>query len=326
MSNQSDTGTTTISPARLLEKVRAYQPDADLDILELAFSFAKEAHEGQCRTSGVPYITHPLAAAEILADAKLPIPIIIAGLLHDVPEDTKVTLDNIRNNFGEDIADMVSGITKLGKLKYRGIDRYVENLRKMFIAMASDVRVVVIKFADRIHNLMTLDALPEEKRRRVALESLEIYATIANRLGLNEFKTQLEDLSFKHVLPKEYDWTKELAEKAIRVKQNYVDEVKKVLEQELKNATITFSTLQGRVKHLFSLYKKLLKAERDIVQIHDLIALRIIVPTIGDCYATLGIIHQKWKPIRGKIKDYIAQPKPNGYQSLHTTVICKEAK
>ncbi len=310
----------------LLQKIRAYAPDADLDMVRLAFEFADKAHAGQLRASGEPYIVHPVKAAEILAGMRLPIPIIIACLLHDVPEDTKVTLDDIRKNFGDDIASMVGGITKLGKIKYRGIERYIENLRKMFVAMASDVRVILIKFADRIHNLETLDSLPQIKRLRIALESLEIYAPIANRLGMNEMRTHLEDLAFKYAKPKEYEWVKSLADTTIKVKKNYIDRVRALVEDDLKKANVHCISIQGRMKHLYSLYQKLLKRERDIVQIHDLIALRVLVENVADCYAALGIIHQRWKPLKGRIKDYISQPKPNGYQSLHTTVFCEDGE
>jgi len=317
------TGMAAISPDNLLAKVKAYDPKADLDMIRLAFEFARDAHEGQLRSSGEPYITHPLRASEILAEMRMPSSIVIAGLLHDVPEDTPVTIDDIRKNFGADVASMVGGITKLGKIKYRGIDRYIENLRKMFVAMASDVRVVLIKFADRVHNLETLGALPPNKRLRVALESLEIYAPIANRLGMNEIRTRIEDLAFKHAMPKEYEWAKNVADRTIKVKQGYIDRVRVTLGKHLKEANVPVTLIQGRVKHLYSLYQKLLKNDRDIVQVHDLIALRVIVPNVGDCYAALGIIHQHWKPLKGRIKDYISQPKPNGYTSLHTTVFCE---
>jgi GTP pyrophosphokinase len=312
-----------INANNLITKVLSYQPDADVDMIRLAFDFARDAHGNQTRKSGEPYIIHPLATAELLADMKVPTPVIIAGLLHDVPEDTTATIEDVRKNFGDDVASMVSGITKLGKIKYRGIDRYVENLRKMFVAMASDLRVILIKFADRIHNLSTLNALPSHKRLRVALESLQIYAPIANRLGINEIRAQLEDLAFAHVMPKEYEWVSGLMEQVIRVKKTYVDRIRNIIEQEIKANNIEVLDIHGRMKHKYSLYRKLIKYERDMVRIHDLIALRIIVPKISDCYAALGIIHQKWKPLKGRIKDYIAQPKPNGYQSLHTTIFCE---
>ena len=310
----------------LLARIRLYNPKADLDMVRLAFDYANSAHAGQKRLSNEPYIVHSLRTAEQLADMKLPIPIVIAGLLHDIPEDTPVTLEDIRKNFGDDIASMVAGITKLGKIKYRGIDRYVENLRKMFVAMASDIRVILIKFADRIHNLETLSALPPSKRMRIALESLEIYAPIANRLGMNEIKSRIEDLAFRHAMPKEYEWVSGLAQKAIKVKKTYIERIRLIVEDELRKANVPLIRIEGRVKHLYSLYRKLLKYDRDIVQIHDFIALRVIMPQVGDCYAALGIIHQLWKPLKGRIKDYIAMPKPNGYQSLHTTVFCEDGE
>lgn len=315
-----------VSSDNLIRKIRGYQPKADLDMVRLAFDYANAAHAGQKRMSNEPYIVHSLRTAEQLADMKLPVPIVIAGLLHDIPEDTRVTLDDIRKNFGDDIASMVAGITKLGKIKYRGIDRYVENLRKMFVAMASDIRVIIIKFADRIHNLETLSALPPAKRMRIALESLEIYAPIANRLGMNEIKSRIEDLAFKYVMPKEYEWVAALAAKTIKVKKTYIEKIRLLVEVELRQAGVPFLRIEGRVKHLYSLYRKLLKYNRDIVQIHDVIALRLIVPDVGDCYAALGLIHKLWKPLKGRIKDYIAVPKPNGYRSLHTTVFCEDGE
>jgi GTP pyrophosphokinase len=314
------------SVENLVNKIKAYNPKADLEMVRLAFDYANQAHGAQKRMSGEPYINHPVKTAEILAEMRLPAPIIIAGLLHDVPEDTPVTLEDVRKNFGDDIASMVSGITKLGKIKYRGIDRYVENLRKMFVAMASDVRVILIKFADRIHNLETLAAVPPAKRMRIAMESLEIYAPIANRLGMNEIKQRIEDLAFRHAMPKEYEWVSNLSQKAIKVKKSYIEKVSALVQEDLRSNNVPVVEIQGRLKHLFSLYQKLLKHSRDIVQIHDLIALRVLVPNVGDCYAALGIIHHRWKPLSGRIKDYIAQPKPNGYKSLHTTVFCDDGE
>jgi len=315
-----------ISPDNLINRIKAYNPRADVDMVRLAFEYAETAHAGQKRLSNEPYIIHSLRTAEILADMRLPVPIVIAGLLHDVPEDTSVTLEDIQKNFGDDIASMVGGITKLGKIKYRGIDRYVENLRKMFVAMASDVRVILIKFADRIHNLETLAALPPAKRLRIALESLEIYSPIAGRLGMYQIKSRIEDLAFKYAMPKEYEWVHDLAQRAIKVKKNYIEKIRLLVTEELKKANVPVLNIEGRVKHLYSLYRKLIKYDRDMVRIHDLIALRIILPAVGDCYAALGIIHQLWKPLKGRIKDYIAVPKPNGYKSLHTTVFCEEGE
>lgn len=306
----------------LIAKILHYAPNADQDMIRLAFEYAAEAHAGETRLNGEPYISHPLRVAEILADMRMPAPIIIAGLLHDIPEDTTFTIDDVRKNFGDDVASMVVGISKLGKIKYRGLDRYIENLRKMFVAIAADIRVILIKFADRIHNLETLDGVPAHKRARIALESLEIYAPIANRLGMNEIKIRLEELAFKHLDPKEYEWASRVTESAVRGKTRYIESVKKTLADHFAAANIGAVEIQGRVKHLYSLYKKLLTHDRDIARVHDLVALRIIVKNVGDCYAALGIIHQHWKPLAGRIKDYIAQPKPNGYRSLHTTVFC----
>lgn len=319
-------GNLTPTKDDLMRRVAECYPDEDLSVVERAYDFAAEAHEGRKRYSGDPYITHPTAAAMILARIQLPLPVVVAGVLHDVLEDTPTSYAELREEFGEDVATMVSRVTKLGTVKYRGVDRYVENLRKMFIAMAADVRVVFIKFADRIHNLRTLDAVPEAKRRRIALESLELYAPIANRLGMGEIRGELEDLSFKYVYPKEYEWvTGQVAGRLDRM-MRYVDEVKGIAKADLDGAGVEIVSMNGRTKHLYSLYRKLLNHERDLNRIYDLVAMRIVVPTVADCYAALGIIHSRWKPLKGRIKDYIAQPKPNGYQSLHTTVFCENGE
>lgn len=310
----------------LCDLVQSYDPKADRELITHAYEFAKEAHEGQKRASGEPYIIHPLAAAYNLAEMRLPAPIIIAGLLHDVPEDTTRTLEDIQSEFGEDIADMVGGITKLGKIKYRGMERYIENLRKMFLTMAADVRVVFIKFADRLHNLETLENIPPKKQFRIALESLEIFAPIANRLGMGEMKGRLEDAAFRYVYPKEYEWVKEISQTGRKVKQDYLDRVMDNTKQLLTDTGMQNVTIQGRAKHLYSLYRKLIRNDRNIARIYDLIAIRIIVNNLADCYAALGIIHSKWTPLKGRIKDYIAQPKPNGYRSLHTTVFCEDGE
>jgi GTP pyrophosphokinase len=304
----------------LMEKVTQYAKKTDIELVRLAYDFAKDAHAGQTRKSGEPYIDHPLAAAHILADMRIDPDIIVAALLHDVPEDTKVTLDEVEKNFGSDIASMVAGITKLGKLKYRGVERYIENLRKMFIAMAEDVRVMIIKFADRIHNLQTLSALPPQKQYRVALESLEIYAPIANRLGMDEIKGTIEDLSFKYVYPKEYQRVKRIRDERMKGKEKFFKDIQRRVKRELIKAGINIIITQGRNKRLYSFYKKLTRKDNQEAKIYDLVAIRIIVKTVADCYATLGILHNLWKPMRGRIKDYISQPKPNGYRSLHTTI------
>ncbi len=299
---------------------------ANVELVRRGFAFAEAAHQGQMRSSGEPYISHPLQTAITLAEMHMPVAIIVAGLLHDVPEDTPRTIEEITAEFGEDISSMVEGITKLSKIKYRGIERYIENLCKMFLAMAADVRVVFIKFADRLHNLQTLGSIPLKKQHRIALESLEIYAPIANRLGMGEMKGRLEDAAFKYVLPKEYVWTSELAQTARSNKEEYVDHVIEHTKNLLKESHIPYRDVHGRAKHLYSLYKKLIKNDRNITRIYDIIALRVIVPTVADCYSALGAIHGKWTPLKGRIKDYIAQPKPNGYRSLHTTVFCEKGE
>ncbi|MCX6781270.1 MAG: RelA/SpoT family protein [Candidatus Magasanikbacteria bacterium] len=310
----------------LLDTIHERRPQTDLTMVKLAYEFADEAHQGQIRKSGVPYIIHPLCTAITLAKMNMDPTIVVAGLLHDVPEDTSVTIEEIEKNFGAEVAHLVAGVTKLGKIKYRGIERYIENLRKMFVAMAEDIRVVIIKFADRLHNLHTLEHLQPKKQYRIALETLEIYAPIANRLGMGEMKGQLEDLSFKYVFPKEYAWVRGLVEERYEKKEAYINEIRLRLEQELNASGIKFISVEGRLKRLYSLYQKLLKHDKNIEKISDLLALRIIVNDVADCYATLGIIHKLWRPLPGRIKDYIAQPKPNGYQSLHTSVFCEKGQ
>ncbi|MBU1179500.1 RelA/SpoT family protein [Patescibacteria group bacterium] len=305
---------------KLKNIVKNHHPNIDLTLLDLAYEFAQKAHEGQKRVSGDPYINHPLKTAITLAKMKVNLPIIIAALLHDVPEDTSKTLNEIKKEFGSDIASMVAGITKLGKIKYRGMERYIENLRKMFIAMASDIRVVFIKFADRLHNLQTINCLPPKKRYRIALETMEIYAPIANRLGMGEIKGELEDIAFKYVYPKEYEWAYSLIESSYHKKKIHLDKTISQVKEFLGAANIFPISIYGRRKHIYSLYKKLIKRERDINNVYDIIALRIVVKDLSDCYAALGIVHKHWKPLKGRIKDYIAQPKPNGYRSLHTTI------
>lgn len=315
-----------MSIERLLNTVKNNNPEADLDLIRLAYDYAAKAHDGQKRASGEPYINHPLAVAQYLAEINLDTAIIIAGLLHDVPEDTSATIKDIEKNFGSDIASMVAGITKLGKLKYRGVERYVENLRKMFIAIAQDVRIMIIKFADRLHNLKTLDSLPENKRYRIALESLEMFAPIAGRLGMGEIKGQLEDLSFKYVDAENYQLMLKLQTESSSVHQKNLDKIKEITEKELASARVPIISFHGRIKHLYSLFRKFIRYNKEIDKIYDIVALRVIVPTIADCYASLGIIHKLWRPVPNRIKDYIAQPKPNGYQSLHTATFCLEGQ
>lgn len=310
----------------VLSPFRRLQSEYDLDMIKLAYEFAEEAHRGQTRKSGEPYITHPLAVAITLAKMGMDQATIIASLLHDVPEDTNTNLVEIEKNFGTEVAKLVAGVSKLGVIKYRGIERYAENLRKMFVSMAEDIRIIIIKMADRLHNLTTLESLPPEKRTRIAQESLEIYAPIANRLGMGSIKGELETLAFPFVYPTEWEWMKRDVLPKIKIKLEYINRVIKIVESDLRKERIKIISIHGREKRPLSLYLKLIKPHynRDVSKLYDLVALRIIVPSVADCYQALGVVHKLWKPLPGRIKDYIAQPKPNGYQSLHSTVFCEE--
>lgn len=311
---------------QIINKVKENDPKADTDLLTLAYEYANKYHGNQKRKSGEPYIQHSLHTAFVLAQIKADLNTVIAGLLHDVPEDTEATLEDIKQNFGEEVGFLVEGITKLSKIKYRGVERYRESLRKMFLAMAKDERVILIKFSDRLHNLRTLDALPKEKRLRIARETMEIYAPIAGILGVWRLKWQLEDICFKYLYPEEYKKLEYKYEVEKKVERNkYTQKVKNILGQKLQENGITY-TIEARFKHLYSIYKKIQQKERKFDEIYDVFALRVIVPTIQDCYKTLGIIHGLWKPKANRIKDYIAVPKPNGYSSLHTTVYGPENK
>ena len=295
----------------------------DRELISRALDFAKEAHKDQKRFSGEPYIIHPFETAKILAHLGLDSSTIAAGLLHDVCEDNDgIDIRTIKKNFGEEIAFLVEGVTKLGELKYKGIEREVENLRRMFLAMAEDIRVVLIKLADRLHNMRTLNYVPSEKQKRIAMETLEIYAPLANRLGMGEVKGELEDLAFPYIYPEEYLKTKKLLGEGYKKKEEDLKIVREDLESELAKHNITKFRIDSRVKHIYSLFKKLQRESInwDINKVYDLIALRVIVKDIEECYKILGIIHGMWRPLPQKIKDYIAVPKPNGYQSLHTTV------
>ncbi len=304
----------------IIHYIEEKRPEIDASEVRRAYTFAADAHGEQKRKSGDLYIVHPLATALFLTELNMDQATIIAGLLHDVPEDTAVSIDDVRAAFGEEVAFLVQGVTKLGQLKYRGEDRYVENLRRMFLAMAQDARVILIRFADRIHNLRTLSALPPEKQRRIALESLEIHAAIANRLGMGELKGIIEDLAFPYVYPEEYEWITKQMDLQWKQKEEFIADFVDYLKQEFDDRGVELVAMHGRRKHLYSLYKKLIKNNRDTGKIYDMVAVRVIVPNIAKCYETLGIIHEICKPLKGRIKDYISQPKPNGYQSLHTTV------
>jgi GTP pyrophosphokinase len=305
----------------LLERVKRIRPTADLELIEHAYHFADWAHSGQTRLSGEPYITHPWNVALIVADMGLDDPSIAAALLHDVVEDTEVEMTTIVQEFGEEVARLVEGVTKLRRLQFHTFrQEQVENLRKVLVAMAQDVRVILIKLADRLHNLRTLDPLPEEKRKATALETLQIYAPIAHRLGIWRIKWELEDLAFKHLDPVAY---RELARKVEKKRSERVHLIEKAIQQlqrALAEAGLE-ATVQGRPKHLWSIYQKMQREGVDIDRIYDLIALRVIVNTEAECYLALGVVHKLWAPLPGMFTDYIAKPKPNGYQSLHTKVV-----
>jgi GTP pyrophosphokinase len=321
-----------VSLKKLLNKTK-YLSSEDLELVKHAYRFAEMAHRGQKRLSGDPYITHPIEVACFLADLKLDGVTLASTLVHDVLEDTDITLEDIERQFssfskktGKKIAQLVDGVSKLGEIRYYGEKGEIENFRKMILAMACDMRVVLIRLADRLHNVKTLAFLPAKKQKRIAQQTIEIYAPLADRLGMGEIKGQLEDFAFKYYLPKEYNWTRKLAEKRFDEREKYVQKVKKVLLQKLKKAAISPLKIEGRAKHLYSLYKKLKKYDNDINKIYDLVAVRIIVSSVEECYGSLGVIHADFKPLLGRIKDYISMPKPNGYRSLHTTVFCVDGK
>ncbi|MFH1631867.1 MAG: RelA/SpoT family protein [bacterium] len=292
----------------------------DLELIHRAYKVSKKAHEGQTRLTGAPYFEHAFATASKLADMQLPAEVVAAGLLHDVLEDADMDEAEMQREFGRDITNLVKGVTKLGRVQYRGLERYVENLRKMFIAMATDIRVIFIKFADRMHNIETLYVLPEAKRTRIAKEVMEIYAPIANRLGMGEYRGLFEDHAFKYLQPKEYNWTKHLLEQRVKKFGPAMSKAQLDTKRELENHRIFPNTIHGRIKYCHSLYKKLQRYDNDINKVYDIVAIRVIVDDVSDCYAALGIIHGLYTPLAGRIKDYISRPKPNGYKSLHTTV------
>jgi guanosine-3',5'-bis(diphosphate) 3'-pyrophosphohydrolase len=310
----------------LQRKVRSYNPKGDLKGLEAAFQTAEAAHAGQRRLSGEPFIEHPLAVAQILADLRLDTTTLEAGLLHDTVEDTTVSLDTIQTEFGEDVAEIVDGLTKLDKLQFQTRElAQAENVRKMIVAMAGDIRVLLIKLADRLHNMRTLSALAPAKQRRVATETLEIYAPLANRLGVQEVKWELEDLSFKTLHPGPYKEIAQLVETRRDERTRRIKDLTETLRQKLKELGIK-ADVDGRPKHLYSIYEKMVIRGKDFEEIYDLVGIRIQVESMKDCYAALGAVHALWKPVPGRFKDYVAMPKANMYQSLHTTVVGPEGR
>lgn len=296
----------------------------DKDLIIKAYLFAEKAHEGQKRQSGDPYFLHVFETAKNLARYGMDASTIAAGLMHDTIEDCDVSEETMEQEFGKDILFMVNGVTKLGKLKYRGRERHVESLRKFFVAMAEDFRVIMIKLSDRLHNLQTLQYVKPEKQKRIALEALEVYAPLAARLGIAKLKGELEDAAFPFAYPKEYAKVKEMLRSKTEIRTGQLEKIKDSLEEAIKKQNVPLVKLSARTKHLYSLWRKLERYNDDIEKIHDIMALRVIVPTVEDCYRVLGIVHSLWKPLPERIKDYIALPKLNGYQSLHTTIFTKE--
>lgn len=315
----------------LITRVRKYHPSADISLIRKAYRVASDAHKGQARKSGEPYIIHPLYVSIILADLELDKETIVAGLLHDVVEDTVMTDEEISEEFGEEVAHLVDGVTKLDKLNFHGehgnydkdtekLERQAENLRKMFLAMARDIRVILIKLADRLHNMRTLQHMRPEKQQEIARETLDIYSPIAQRLGISKIKVELDDLSLKYLEPEAYYDLVNIIAVRKSERERYIQAIVDEVSVHIKNAGIK-AQIDGRIKHFFSIYKKMKNQNKTIDQIYDLFAVRIIVDTVKDCYAALGVIHEMYKPIPGRFKDYIAMPKSNMYQSLHTTLI-----
>ena len=306
----------------LVARVRKYHPSTDISMIEKAYRIAKEAHKDQVRKSGEPYIIHPLWVGIILADLEMDKETIVAGMLHDAVEDTDMTLEDITKEFGEEVALLVDGVTKLGQLSYSQdkLEVQAENLRKMFLAMAKDIRVIIIKLADRLHNMRTLEFMTPAKQQEKARETMDIYAPIAQRLGISKIKTELDDLSLKYWKPDVYyQLVKDLNERKTE-REEFVQQIVAEVSKHMKNANIK-AKVYGRVKHFFSIYKKMVNQNKTLDQVYDLFAVRIIVDSVKDCYAALGVIHEMYTPIPGRFKDYIAMPKPNMYQSLHTTLM-----
>ncbi len=305
----------------ILGKVESYHPAADLDLIKKAYVFAAKAHDGQMRKSGDPYVVHPLSVASIIADLRLDVPSVCAGLLHDCVEDTSATVDELQQIFSPEVAFLVDGVTKLGKIAWTTREeRQAENFRKMLLAMARDIRVILVKLCDRLDNMRTLDHMPPEKQERIARETMDIYAPLANRLGIMWIKCELEDLSFRYLYPVEFEQLRAQVSRTEKERQKYIEEVEKLIHAEMNDGGVPCE-VKGRAKHLWSIHQKMKKTGRELEQIYDAIGFRVITSSLRQCYEALGVAHSKWTPIPGRFKDYIALPKPNMYQSLHTSVI-----
>jgi len=305
----------------ILEKVRAYQPDGDLELLRRAYVFSAREHRGQLRKSGEPYLIHPLEVANILAEMQLDEASVACGLLHDVVEDTLTSIESVEELFGKEVAHIIEGLTKISKMKFSSAEEHqAENFRKMLMAMVDDLRIILVKLADRLHNMRTLQHLSEERRIHIANETLEIYAPLAGRLGIGKIKTELEDLCLKNLEPKAYGVLAARVEAKRKWTEEFIAEVKGVLEKNLQENGVP-AEITGRTKSIYSIYQKMKRQQIELDQVYDFIALRIISDSVKNCYATLGIIHNTWRPVPGRIKDFIAMPRPNGYRSLHTSVI-----
>ena len=306
----------------LVTTVRGYSPETDTDLLRRAYEFSALAHAGQTRQSGEQYITHPLEVAGLVADMHLDDVAIAASLLHDVVEDTLTTIENVQALFGTEVAHVVEGVTKISTIPFLSIEeRQAENFRKMLLAMVDDVRVILVKLADRLHNMRTLDHLEEDQRLKISQETLDIYAPIAHRLGMSKVKNELEALAFRHVAPSDYETLRASVDERRRATERTVVVLKQTLESKLRDAAVPVITLEGRTKRLFSIWKKMRRQKVSLDQVYDLVAVRIVTESVRDCYAALGIIHQTWAPVPGRFKDFVAMPRPNGYRSLHTSVI-----
>lgn len=309
-----------ISPESIFEAMAVPPSVKDKGLITKAYQFAKKAHAGQKRASGAPYFEHVYETGKNLAQFGMDATTIAAGLLHDTIEDTQVTEAELFEAFGTEIVFLVNGVTKLGALKYRGRERHIESLRKFFIAIAEDLRVVIIKLADRLHNVQTLEFLPPDKAKRIAIETIEIHASLAFRLGMRKLTGEMEDAAFPYAYPKEHEMIEKLLKQRKKTDEKYIEKVYKSLKKQMAQYGIKDIKTDYRVKHKYSLWRKLQRKNLDIEKIYDIVALRVIMPTVEDCYRLLGFIHTTWRPLPGRIKDYIALPKPNGYQSLHTTI------